>query len=251
MEKPPILGMIMRAITDLDGRASYIDIALYIRTKWGGVRKDAIRRQLVACTVNHPSRIRYKHNKEPRVTDGPRDILFRLDEQSGLVERYNPATHGVWEIRMDQRNKPYVAQRLSPKEALTPKPDVGISVRDLFRRDVTAILAAHNLILYIVRIGSTGLDYRTEAGIIDALAVDPEGNFVVLDLNLEVSADRAVWRILQCMDWVETYLAGDKTVRGIILTPQPSIELRRAVGLIPLVTVAEIKLNITIKPITS
>lgn len=66
--------------------------------------------------------------------------------------------------------------------------------------------------------GITGQQLDTKvAGRIDLLAIDAQGDFVVVELKAE-EADRQVCGQIQAyMGWVKENLAGDKKVRGIVI----------------------------------
>jgi len=99
MVRPPIWKMISDAIINLGNKASYTEIKDYINTNWEDVKRDSITTEIIAVTVNHPSRIYYETETRPaRLTNSNSnyDILFKTDR--GQVEKYEPSRHGIWEI---------------------------------------------------------------------------------------------------------------------------------------------------------
>ena len=74
------------------------------------------------------------------------------------------------------------------------------------------------LFLYRDEDGAPGQQYTTDVGIIDILAKDIKGNFVVIELKRAESEYQVVGQVLNYMGWVEEKLAkrGEK-VRGMIV----------------------------------
>jgi 5-methylcytosine-specific restriction protein A len=101
MNRPFVWQMIKEAIETLNRRVSYSEIRDYINHKWSGVNQGTITAQIIVLTVNHASRIHYPENHKPRLTNSnsPYDLLFNIDR--GEVEKYNPNSHGVWQITSD------------------------------------------------------------------------------------------------------------------------------------------------------
>jgi hypothetical protein len=100
--------MIREAAEMLGGKCSYTEIRDYIRGRYGPVNKSAITANIIMCTVNHPSRIHYPPNAEPRLADTKYDFLFRTAR--GVVELYDRHRHGEWEIRRTEHGGVVVAQ---------------------------------------------------------------------------------------------------------------------------------------------
>ena len=91
----------------------------------------------------------------------------------------------------------------------------------------------HRLTLYSDKFGKNGIEYTTAVGKIDILAQDEGGNFVIFELKLTHAPDRAIGQILRYMGWVKRCLAGEKSVRGVILTGKANEKLKYAVSIIP------------------
>jgi hypothetical protein len=65
---------------------------------------------------------------------------------------------------------------------------------------------------------STGMQYKTDAGNIDILCLDPDENFVVIELKRSKAPDRVVAQLDRYMEWVERHLIQqDQAVRGLII----------------------------------
>jgi len=77
--------------------------------------------------------------------------------------------------------------------------------------------------------GTPAQQYVTDVGIVDILAKDTKGNFVVLELKRAESKYAVVGQILNYMSWVEENLASDKEkVRGIIIVGKADNTLKYA-----------------------
>lgn len=92
------------------------------------------------------------------------------------------------------------------------------------------IIFGDELTIYRDEDGTPAQQYTTDVGIIDILAKDKEGNFVVLELKRAETRYAVVGQILNYMTWVEDNLvSGKEKVKGIIIVGKADSTLRSAV----------------------
>ena len=80
--------MIHEAIHALEGTVSNREIRNYINSKYDGINPGTINCQIIACTVNRPSRINFPENHKPRNANGNYDFLYTVGK--GKVTVYKP-----------------------------------------------------------------------------------------------------------------------------------------------------------------
>jgi hypothetical protein len=92
-----------------------------------------------------------------------------------------------------------------------------------------------------------GVEYPVGGKRVDILAVDQNGDFVVIELKVSRGHERTIGQILYYMGWVQTHLAKDKKVRGVIVAKQVSDELKLACKWTPLVELYEYDVQVTLR----
>ena len=123
-------------------------------------------------------------------------------------------------------------------------------LRDFIAQNIESIrINGKSLKLYTDEFGRDGVEYPTEVGPIDILAVDNDGNFVVFELKLSRGADRALGQILRYMGWIERKLANGKKVMGVIVAKHVDKKLKYAASITPTITLFEYELNFDIKEV--
>lgn len=90
--------------------------------------------------------------------------------------------------------------------------------------------------------------YDTQAvGIMDILATDEKGNFVVIEIKRQAT-DKTIGQILRYMGWTQEELCKDgQRVSGIIIAERKDIYLDFALKMIPNVKFTKLNLSITLK----
>lgn len=259
MNTKPHWQMIKEAVEKLGGKATYSEIIDYIRNN-GEINENSIRCDIAMCTVNQPSRIHYIPNIKPSNPKYEYDSLFTT--KRGEVELYDPSKHGTWEIRKDEYSKPIAVQTGIEEfpasediELIEDKQELSFPVeshlRDFIAQNIDVIkINDHKLKLYIDNNGREGIEYPTDIGIIDILAVDEIDNFVVFELKLSRGTDRAVGQILRYIGWVKKNLANDRSVTGIIVANIVDEKLKYATFTIPDIKLFEYELNFKIHEVS-
>lgn len=88
--------------------------------------------------------------------------------------------------------------------------------------------------IYVDEGGSAGQQYTTDVGIIDILATDKNGDYVVIELKRAESGYKVVGQVLNYMGWVNEKIAAEegKKVRGIIVVGKADKTLKSALKLV-------------------
>ena len=97
--------------------------------------------------------------------------------------------------------------------------------------------------------GITGMEFPVGGRFIDLLAVDNNGDFVVIELKVSRGYDRTIGQLLRYMAWVKQNLAEDNTVRGIIVASEITDDLKLAASLISDVKMVEYEIAFKMKPV--
>jgi hypothetical protein len=195
-----------------------------------GTNTATIQAQTVVCTVNHASRIHYPENKKPRQADSQYDFLFKPER--GRLELYDAARHGTWEIVESEDGRLLVTQVDE-----MPEPD-GQAEGEAFAAEahLRDYLAQHleviepGLQLFTDDEGTVGVEYVTDVGRIDILAVDAEGGLRVIELKVSRGPDAVCGQLLRYMGWVKRHLAYGRRVRGLIIAQHISDRIRYALA---------------------
>lgn len=83
--------------------------------------------------------------------------------------------------------------------------------------------------IYVDEEGTTGQQFTTDVGIMDILATDKDGNYVVIELKRAESGYKVVGQVLNYMGWVQEKLLQDgQSVRGMIIVGRADKTLRAA-----------------------
>lgn len=137
---------IKEAIQALGGKGTYLEITEYILSKWPNTKPNTLQSEVIACTVNHHTRIHYKA-KRPGIANKPYDFLFQPERGVGYVEWYEPDKHGIWGNKRGEDGKLYVTRFDDEQAALMPRPvgpsPVVPSPRKARKREIPPCPASH------------------------------------------------------------------------------------------------------------
>lgn len=263
--------MVKEAVNALGGKTTSKEIKSYIKKKYGTVNEGTINCQILACSVNSNSRIHWPENKKPRIANGHYDFLFTLG--NGKVELYDAQKHGIWEIRRDENgflSVGRVGEEDTEHQMSVNSSKANISeyatndtiacemmfpleshLRDFIVQNLSSIkIHEKALQLYVDENGIDGVEYRTDVGIIDILAIDDNDNFVIFELKLSRGNDQTLGQLLRYMGWVEENMAHDKKVHGVIVAKTIDEKLRYAMKKTQDVILYEYEIDFKITPIS-
>jgi endonuclease len=258
--RPAIWQLVREAAEHFNREVSYSEIKQFVWTNYPDVNSSTLTCQIIVCSVNHPSRIHYPENKKPRLCTTQYDFLYNTGR--GRVTLYDPERHGMWEIADagDGRLIVRLAQEaVGETESLETANDVQSGIfaleshlRDYLARNLTSI-ANFGVPLSVFKSddGRDGVEFQTDVGPIDLLAITPAGEFYVFELKLGRGPDSALGQILRYMGWVANHVAKGRKVYGVILAADISEKLRYAVTQVPHVSLLEYELRFVVKPISS
>lgn len=97
--------------------------------------------------------------------------------------------------------------------------------------------------------GISGLEYNVGGRYIDILAIDREGDFVVIELKVSRGYERVIGQLLRYMGWVEQNLSDGRVVRGIIVANEITQDLVFATKKLPFVKLFEYEISFSVKPV--
>lgn len=255
---PTIWEMVKEAAVQLGREATYAEIKKAVKVHHGDVNDSSLTCSIIASSVNHPSRIHYQENKKPRVCDGAHDFLFNTGR--GRVMPYDPAMHGIWEIFTKEDGELGVREiegtdepeRYSDAEATEETSIFALEshLREYLKKNISKLArTGAKLSVYVSDDGRDGVEFQTDVGPIDLLAVDEQERFVVIELKVGQGPDRALGQILRYMGWVQQHLAQGAEVRGVIVAAEIPKKLRYAVTQVPSVTLMEYELGFSVKQV--
>lgn len=101
--------------------------------------------------------------------------------------------------------------------------------------------------LYVDPAGRDGVEYPTDVGFIDILAVDDDGAFVVFELKRANIADRAVGQLARYMGWVKHTIGRGRPVHGVIVAKSIDPRLKYAATVVPNVSLFEYEVKFELR----
>lgn len=123
-------------------------------------------------------------------------------------------------------------------------------LRDFISHNIESLkLEGQPLRLYVDRQGRDGVEYPTDVGPIDILALDSDDAFVIFELKRGRVADRAIGQISRYMGWIKKNLAHGKMVKGVIVAKSISSNLRHAIVAVPNVSLFEYEVAFSLNQI--
>ncbi len=231
--RPPIWQLVRTAVQELGGERNYSAIKQHVWQKYPEVNSSTLTCSIILCSVNHPSRIHYPENKKLRPCVGQYDFLFNTGR--GRVVAFDPEKHGQWEIALtDQGLEVRLLQEAIAESSSAGADEAGSEfaleahLRDFLAKNLPSLSDCGQLQLFVHSDGRDGVEFQTDVGPIDILAVAPSGDFYVFELKLTKGHDAALGQILRYMGWVKKHLCGEKCVHGVVVASDIGKKLKYA-----------------------
>ena len=246
---PTVMQMIKEAVEAFGGKTTNLAVRDWVLKKYPGTNPSSISCQIIANTVNHLSRIHYHPNLKPRQANGSYDFLFR--PVTGEIVWYDPVRHGDWEIA-EREDGTLVVKECNGKGPGSGEQEQSGFAAEAHLRDYLAKnlgIIEDGLQLYVDEIGTVGVEYSTEIGRIDLLAVDKKEGLLVIELKVARGPDEVCGQIMRYVGWVKRHLANRKPVRGLIIARHISDRIRYALADVPNISAREYELNIILKDV--
>jgi len=143
-----------------------------------------------------------------------------------------------------------LGDEIQTDETEPPEASFGLEfqLRDFIAQNIDAIdVNGRKLKLYVDPTGRDGIEYSTDVGFIDILAVDESGVFVVIELKRARSPDHAIGQLARYMGWVKQTIGAGRTPHGIIVAKEIGRRLRYAVAVMPNVELFEYEVEFHLK----
>jgi hypothetical protein len=240
--------MVKEAVVDLGGETTNVAVRDWIEKHYPGTNRATIGCQMIICTVNHDSRIHYSENSKPRTANSKYDFLYRPER--GQLVLYDPQVHGQWEIVKSDSGR-MIVQLAGMLEPAADSEGESFAAEDHLRDYLVNHLdiIEDELQLYVDDDGKDGVEYRTDVGIIDILAVDAHGGLVVIELKVSKGPDAVVGQLLRYKGWLKRHRTTNGKVRGIIVARHFSDRVRYAVADVPDIALKEYDLKIELRDV--
>ena len=217
----------------------------------GGITSHPMKAWLRAHPESVPAGLDATLSTSHKLRDGLKRTGWVVKELDGEVRLIRPADAdmvdaiatvlGNGEVDVDD-DRERDAREAEPFFALEHQ------LRDFLAQNIATVpVGGRRLQLYVDPTGRDGIEYSTDVGFIDILAVDENGDFVVFELKRARTADRAIGQLTRYMGWLKHTIARERKVSGVIVAREIDQRLRFAASVIPEVVLLEYKVEFTLR----
>ena len=198
------------------------------------VKEGTVVAHLIRLSINVQTRLQYS----PKA-DGTDDWFYKIDASN---------------FRLYEKGRdPTPISELTP-EAVEPIEIINENSSEFaYEHDLRDYLARNlhiiepSLKLYSEE-GITGVEFPVGGRYIDILAVDKNGDYVVIELKVSKGYDRVVGQLLRYVSWIKQHHAEpSQSVRGIIIAKKISEDLQLACSELPTVALYEYDLSVAVR----
>lgn len=209
----------------------------WFKKNYPKIKDGTITAHMIRMSVNAPSRTHY--NAKP----GEDDLFYQID----------PKHFRLYEEGSDPI--PIYDKSLAPEPDETTEQEPEGSPEFAYEKDLQNYLARN---LTLIEPGLSlfeeedinGIEFPAGGRFIDILAVDKQGDYVIIELKVSRGYDRVVGQLLRYMSWIKRHHAEEgRSVRGIIVAREISEDLLLACSGIPGIELFEYELSISLRKV--
>jgi hypothetical protein len=212
------------------------------------IKSATVRMHVDGMSINNAIR---RHHPAIRSGNGY-DLFFKLgpDQYRLWVPETDPKARYKEDIERDDRD--HLAPVAADIEDESDERAEGSS-EFAFEKDLQNYLAKNLLLIepglrLYEEEGITGIQYPVGGRFIDILALDKDGQYVVIELKVSKGYDRVIGQLLRYMAWIEKNMETTKKIRGIIVASFITDDLKLACSRIQDVKLIEYEIAFKLRP---
>ncbi len=172
---------------------------------------------------------------------------WKMEESSSQVRLLMPSNSQS----SSAGNDIFIGDDISNDEqnAQLPVFSLEYQLRDFLATNLNTIsVNGKKLRLFVDPVGRDGVEFQTDVGFIDVLAIDNAGAFYVFELKRGRSSDYVLGQITRYMGWVKQTIGRNVDVFGVIVSKEINSQLRYAASVVPNIHLFEYEINFQLKP---
>ena len=228
------------------------DAVLWFADRYPDINRTTVRMHVDGMSVNSPSR-RHHPTIKP---DAGFDLFFKISPREFRLwdPEKDPAPRYKADLEAGMTRDAAETDGLA--EETVEEDDLG-SRKFAFERDLQNYLVQNlgllepGLQLYKDEDGAfTGVEFPAGQRYIDILAVGADDAYVVIETKVSRAYDRVVGQILRYMGWIKENLAGEASVRGIIVASEISEDLILATSSVENIRLVEYEISFSLKSVS-
>lgn len=233
-------------------RFSRKDAVHWFSEHYPDIKSNTVGMHVDGMSVNSRRRL---HSPSIRPDTGW-DLFYKLD--SSTFRLWDPERDGTPLYKDDFLSG--IANPDTTKDDVgeeTPEEEEIGSRKFAFERDLQNYLVQNlgllepGLKLYEDEDGAfTGVEFPAGHRYIDILAVGTDNAYVVIETKVSRAYDRVVGQILRYMGWVKENLAGEASVRGVIVASEISEDLILATSSVENIDLVEYEISFSLKSVS-
>ncbi|MCL4325670.1 MAG: endonuclease NucS [Candidatus Thermoplasmatota archaeon] len=225
---------VIEAVKELGGVVSAKEVIDWIYRKYPDKpwKQSSIRAHLIGLSVNHPSS---KHHP----TLHHHACLFYLGG-------------GRYKLHLEKDNIDAHVEGDDSLEDVDSDEDIEATIsleKDLEEYIIRNLNQIENGLELYSKKGITGRQFSTDVGRMDILAIDKDGNFLVIELKAGTARYSVIGQILGYISWVRQNISQGRGVRGIIIADDFDKKLKYASSEIPNIFLKKYEVTFTLKDV--